>query len=304
LNISDVSVAVHVAPQAGATTTIEVLGPLRFMASRTNVWFSLAQDYSSSDGTVSMHRGAKLVHAYLDGNSVIAAPVTYARDVLPGEDKDADEFVVSIRVPCSMLTLDAPIDEMSDGWAEGNRSAEKAATGSWWEPLVKARRVRLYAHPWKGSPFVDIVHRYCYECFTFAQIGQQGEWLKVRSGGEGVSVRGWLRRSTMKEVPRPILGRGYGCDGDHMSGNVFDCDRRKGTVYDGPATLKARTQVFATPGRGEWATVVEDVKVQVRYDEGDTWAQVGDVPGVRFGKWLRAYVPLTALVLPVRNTEQ
>lgn len=57
------------------------------------------------------------------------------------------------------------------------------------------------------------------------------------------------------------------------------CDDPPG-VYRGPAKIAVGTPVYAQPGRGEWATILDDKDVEVRYKEGDPWAAVTVVPGL------------------------
>jgi len=299
VDIENVPAAIKVVPYAGVAATIEVQGPVRFMAQRKNLWLTLAKDFASADGLVSMRRGSKLVHAHLDGNAVIVAPVLYYNDVLSGEDKDADEFVVPVRVPCSILTLDEIHDEALDTIHENDEFAATPSDATWWEPKSETYHIRIYAQPKASSRFVDIVHPSCSNCIELLGVGERGAWLNVQSYGEGVLARGWLQRSTVK--PGLGNGRGWGCSGDHRHSTIW-APRTKNLIYAGPARIPATTQVYAKPGEGAWATVIEDIEVQVRCYAGDTWAQLIQVPGV--SSWSHAYVPLSAVVIPNVNGDR
>jgi hypothetical protein len=56
------------------------------------------------------------------------------------------------------------------------------------------------------------------------------------------------------------------------------------------------TTLFAGRGTGAWATVEKDAVFQIRYDEGDAWAELTNTPGVA-GPEMRAYVPIAAIKL-------
>jgi hypothetical protein len=299
VDIQDVPATIKIAPYAGGAATIEVQGPVRFTAQRKNLWLTLDQDFASADGLVSMRRGSKLVHAHLDGNAVVAAAVVYYNDVLSGEDKDADEFVVPVKVPCSTLTLDKIDDEALATVYENDEVAAAPRGATWWEPKSEAYRVRIYAQPTASARFVDIVHQGCSNCIEFVEVGKLGGWLNVQSYGEGVLARGWLHRSTVK--PGLGNGRGWGCSGDHRH-SVIWAPRKKNLIYAGPAKIPATTQVYARPGEAVWATVAEDIEVQVRCYAGDNWAQLVQVPGVT--SWSHAYVPRSAVVIPNVNRDR
>jgi len=133
------------------------------------------------------------------------------------------------------------------------------------------------------------------------EVGELGAWLNVQSYGEGVLARGWIRRSTVKPIPPGLAGRGWGCSGGHRH-TIGWAHRTKTPIYAGPAKIPATTKVYAKPGEGAWATVAEDIEVQVRYYAGDTWAQLSNVPGVWSGS--HAYVPVSAVVIPNVNADR
>ncbi len=76
-----------------------------FRGTRKNVWFTVAREIAVANGVVHLAEGAELVHARADGDGVVASVVQWADDVLPGEDKDPDEVIVGVRVPCRAVRL-------------------------------------------------------------------------------------------------------------------------------------------------------------------------------------------------------
>lgn len=73
-------------------------------------------------------------------------------------------------------------------------------------------------------------------------------------------------------------------------------------VYRGPAKISMGTMVYAQPGRGEWATILDDRDVEVRYKEGEPWAAVTVVPGLfeqgGCDDLAHAFIPTSALQRP------
>jgi hypothetical protein len=51
--------------------------------------------------------------------------------------------------------------------------------------------------------------------------------------------------------------------------------------------------IFADRGAGAWAKVEKDGLFRIRYDEGDTWAQITQLPGMN-GPRIPAYVAVAA----------
>ncbi|HEY5961285.1 MAG TPA: hypothetical protein VIV60_32230, partial [Polyangiaceae bacterium] len=90
LSVFEVPVAAEVPHGRSAPVELEITGAIAFSAVRKNVWMTVVDDYSSIDGMVHMRRGARVAHAYVQQEQVIASAVLYANDVLEGEDKDAD----------------------------------------------------------------------------------------------------------------------------------------------------------------------------------------------------------------------
>lgn len=254
LDLQSVPALIQIPKRAEAFATIEVERPLKFTAHRKHLWLSLLEDFTSADGLVVIRRGAKLVHARVDGDSVLAAAVEYTDDVLPGEDKDAEKYVSAIRLPCSILTLDDPEAEIPE-----QAEASAAPEATWWEPKTATNRVRPYAGPWLGARSVDIVDETCAQCIDFIQVGERGAWLNVARYAEGVVTRGWIRRSALKKSPPELVhGHSSGCAGEHGPGLGGE-HRPVLPVYQGPATLRAATRIFAEPAYGLWATVTEDI---------------------------------------------
>jgi len=112
-----------------------------------------ASDYPSPDGTVRLRRGAHLVNARVERESVVASAVLYANDVMEGENKDADEMASPVRIPCSLLTLgavevadedrDAP--ETTRQWLVEPKRSEVAFTCARNQPT--GHRLSKYQHP-------------------------------------------------------------------------------------------------------------------------------------------------------------
>ena len=92
-------------------------------------------------------RGRRAGDARADGYGVDASVVQWADDVLPGEDKDPDEVIVGVRVPCRAVRLgnkhgenddddEATAETTTDDAAEANPASEPHRR---FEPISRLR---------------------------------------------------------------------------------------------------------------------------------------------------------------------
>jgi len=286
IGISKMPVTATIHKHKGSLLDLDVTGAFSFAALRRNVWFTAAADFSSSDGMVKIHPGARLTNTRVEGEAIVASVILYANDVLEGEDKTPDELVDPVRIPCSLLMF-GPLKTTD----EEKRSA---TPGEWWAPKTDTYRVRLHSRPFDGAPYVDVKTPPCDNCLEFELLEEQGAWLHVERTGERASANGWIRRSLMRRIPAGS-GRGWGCGGNHERRYRWYHNSRV-QHYDGPATLREGTKVFSSPPHGEWAIINSELEVEVRHFKGKEWVELYGVPGLvgLFG----AYVPLDAVFFP------
>ena len=297
LNVFEVPVAAEIPQGWSAPVKLKVTGALAFNAVRKNVWMTVVGDHSSDDGVVQMHRGARITHAHLQREQVIATAALYANDVLEGEDKAPDVMVFPVTVPCSLLTLD--FMEMDDAESVASESGETL----WWQPKSYRSAVQLFAKPTVASKSVQLTSPFCVDCLEMKEVGVSASWLQVETTGEGVTVRGWVRRSALQRKAS-AGGQGQGCAGDHNRG-LGGVHRARRPAYDGPAEVRAGTQVFSNPPLGRWAVVTTDIEVNVHYVHGEGWVELREIPGIESSPEgliaLHAHVPLESVSFPSPN---
>jgi hypothetical protein len=112
----------------GSHAHIDVSGAIAFQGTRENVWLSVARPVVVANGMVRLTEGAQLVHARADGDGIVASVALWADDVLPGENKDPDDVIAKVRVPCGAVRLgDAQGTGDDEGDDEGDAASEADA---------------------------------------------------------------------------------------------------------------------------------------------------------------------------------
>ena len=295
VDVKDATVAMTLPTEAGGPVGLVVDGAFSFTASRANAWLAIISDLSTAGGMVTLRRGSRLVDVTADGDMVVGSAVMDADDVLEGEDKDPDEVVTPVRVPCRLL--------VAGGVEADDRQADEDYPPSdvWWKPKgpeSEAAAVQLRASRSTDAPSVLYRTPHCLgpSCISLEQIEDADDWLLVGRSGSGVTVTGWVPRSQIEKLP-PGDGawRSYGCHGHHGRG-FRGRSKTPAGWYEGPAAVRAGTRVFADPPEGEWAVFTRDTPVMVSYDRKEEWVWLYQVPGL--GEWVPAFVPVERVTFP------
>jgi hypothetical protein len=274
----------------GASIAISVKAAIAFQGARKNVWYRVARPLTVADGMIALEGGAQLVDAVSHGNDVVASVVMRAEDVVEGEDKQADETVRFVRIPCGALTLDAP--EQGEDETADEPEAAGGDEGRWWIQRKAARSTTLRAQPRAEATRAVLTTTLDDYHFAFERVAEQGRWMRVRRLGSGVRVTGWIRRGELEPSNEPE-GVAGGCSGDHgpgLSGRGWG-GKPPVTVYKGPAHLRVGAQLH--DGGDPWATVrqSEGFEVEVFDWNGRTLVEVTGIPGVGVDSWRARVAP-------------
>ena len=214
---------------AGSSVRLDVSGAIAFRGTRKNVWFTVAREIAVANGVVHLAEGAELVHARADGDGVVASVVQWADDVLPGEDKDPDEVIVGVRVPCRAVRLgnkhgendddddEATAETTTDDAAEANPASEPhgrfepdlAPALGWWRNRGPRRSVAVRAAPRADAAVVTLATSVIGEGqFDFEGVEARGAWLRMRRAhlGRGnrrmeSAARSWSRSMARWDAP-------------------------------------------------------------------------------------------------------
>jgi len=263
---------------------LDVEGPIAFKGTRRNVWYTIARALTVSHGMVELAPGAHLVFARARGNDVIASAVLRADDVLPGEDKDPEETLGSLRIPCAALTLDHEVRNVEEDEA-GDDDTDVPDDASYVVTRRAEHSIDLRAGPYESAPRVTLTTVVENERFIFRRLAESGAWMRVARRGGGVRVAGWVRRARLEAFDGAETSMG-GCSGDHghgLSGRGFGGEQPK-TIYNGPVRVRVGAKV--DDGSGAWATVVQPDGFEAHvYDWGGRRHAELTIPGVGVSPW-------------------
>jgi len=248
--------------------------------------------------------GAEVVSARAEGRAVIASVVMWSDDVLDGENKDPEEIVRDVRIPCDALTLGGAGDEdekeESEVFGDGD-AGDEAHDAVWWWTRGARRKVQLRAWPRAHAPAVTISTAYEGEqLFFFRQVGERRGWLRVTRGGAGARVTGWIRRGALERRDEMVVGRSTMCTGRHgpgMGGRGGFGGHPPRIRYKGPARLRIGARIETSEGY-PFGTVKQDVSFGVVLIEGAVWAEVSAIPGVHLPEWEAMMVDVADVILP------
>jgi hypothetical protein len=171
--------------------------------------------------------------------------------------------------------------------------------GRWYQ--VRGSSVQVHARPDARAPSVSLGSGHCDGCIQVREIQRRGAWLLVERVRWSGVVRGWIRRRAVKPL-RDGEPHGWGsmCTGDHhwlqRAGHGWAGGPPAG-LYEGPATVRAGTPVYADGQQGRWATVVRDTEMKVRFVPGWSSTELIGIPGM-IGSYLPAHVSPAAVTLP------
>lgn len=294
VNLADVPARATIG--AGSRVRIDVSGAVAFQGSRANVWFAVAKPVRVENGIVRLAEGAEVVHARAEGNDVVASVVQWADDVLPGEDKDPDEVIVGLRIPCDALRLgdthgeadDASDDETDAEAAVGHRTfdADLSPRLGWWRNRGSRRSVVVRAAPRADAAGVTLSTSVNGEgLFDFEGVEKRGTWLRVRRAMWGAEIVGWIPRAELVAFDGP-MGRSTMCVGNHGGGlNGRGWGGKPPVIrYQGPARLRVGASIEYGDGQ-PWAKVRRDDTFEVLLFEGHPYAELTSIPGIGVPSW-------------------
>jgi hypothetical protein len=305
---------------AGSGVRLDVSGAITFRGTRKNVWFTVAREIVVANGLVRLAEGAELVHARADGDGVVASVVQWADDVLPGEDKDPDEVIVGVRVPCRAVRLgnkhgendddddddEATAETTTDDAAEAGPASEPhgrfepdlAPALGWWRNRGPRRSVAVRAAPRADAAVVTLATSVIGEGqFDFEGVEARGAWLRVRRAIWGAEIVGWIRRAELVAFDGP-MGRTTMCVGNHGNGLSGRGWGGKPPVirYQGPAGIRVGASIDFGD-RQIWAKVRRSENFEVLMFEGYPYAELTFIPGVGVSSWY-AMVDVADVILP------
>ena len=266
----------------GARTPLRVRGTISFDATAASLWYDVARPVETFHRMVKLRRGARVTNARAAGDHVVGAVVMNDGSGVPGEPA---ETATPVRVPCSALVLGVDYDEV-----EGGVSGD----GTWWQTRGVPARIGLRARPDpNAAALVVAVHAGSSVPLVFGRLEVRGGWMRVARAGAYVVVTGWVPRTELDSTPQAPASDG---GGPRQGPGLWGWGRRaKPSFYEGPARIAVGTTIYAEHGQGPWATVESGEELfKIRYDQGDTWAEVVEIPGV-LGPEIRAYVPVSAI---------
>lgn len=302
VHLDGVPAQVRLGPRRRASVRIQVNGSIAFTGWRRNVWLTIGRPLTLAQGMVTLDRGAKVVEARLRGDEVLARPVLQANDVLAGEDKDPDETLGPIPIPCDALTLDeGPEEEDQDvddaNAANGPNGPDTA--DRWWAQRRSRRSVTLKAAARDDAAELTVATVVHGAKFWFEHVDERGPWVRVSRAASGVRATGWVRRAELEPLDGPE-GSGGGCHGDHgrgLAGRGWGGKPPK-TIYRGPARLRPGTKLT---NHGEiWATVIapDGFEVELFEREGRRFVEITHIPGVVAHAWEVEVDPAALLDVP------
>lgn len=308
LNLSDVTATVRLPRHNKGGSEIAVSGPVSFQATHHNLWYRASSDYVSRDGVVTVSRGSYFVDVHLDGDAVVGFAVVSRSDHAASSGEEPQETVGPLDLTCDLLTLGGDEPQSQPHKKRPPSGSEVTQGGHFWRPKNQEGRVLFYAGPDASTTSRVLSNVSCADCLEFLQLGERGQWLLLERLGQGVRARGWMHRDSIAPIPYDghVLGVGATCDDCDHSSYAFGEGMASGSApakrYEGLATLRAGTKVYASAGKGAWGEISKEVKVTVRHAEGDRWVQLWELPGITGAGQgplgLYAFVPIEGVVFP------
>jgi hypothetical protein len=259
-------------------TIIEVHNVLSFSATTGSLSYRVSRPLETSHGMVRLAAGATL------------SPVVAAGGAVRGELelRGRSEIVPSVEIPCDALTLNVPPKPSDDRLIIGD--------GTWWQTKGERHRFTLRAGPDEGAARLVLTIRdptTHSDRLFFERVEQRGTWIRVAREGFLAVVTGWVPTTAVEAIPGEpsVTGCCYGSTAG--AGYSGEGRRAKPYLYEGPAHIAVGATIFADRGAEAWAKVEKDGLFNIRYDEGDTWAQITRIPGMN-GPRIPAYVAVAA----------
>lgn len=275
-----------VATARGRKLTVEVGGAIAFTASHEHkLWYVVARPVVTD--LVTLAPAATIIGERGVGGELVGRAVVYASDVMPGEDKPADEAVSFVRVPCDLLTLDGV--DVEDRASSDAVSEQRARSPNYFDSLEgddtywhsrRGNAIVLRSKPSARAAKVTFKSTLCedLDCLTLVGLERRGRWRKVGVSNQGVTVTGWVPANRLVRARDGAVGYAYGCTGDHEHNARFDFGP-PAPVHE--VRMRVGTRIYARPNADVWATVQRDDEVfKVSYEPGDDWARVIAIPNI------------------------
>jgi hypothetical protein len=268
--------AVQATPAAAADCVpVHVRGRLEFDATGAQIALRPTAATDVEAGMVTLSDSTRLLGP-VDHDGDVAVEVAIADDVT----------LSPVVVPCAALAIDVPFRFIFN-----DPSVEPLAAV--WEPRVDPFTIREL--PGEGRAIE--VHASAPVLVPFTERERSGEFLRVEvQWTDGAALRGWVQASEMEQTTAGGYGGDPGSGEAHGHGHSGCGGPGR---YCGPADVEAGTPVFAEPGTGRWATVLDGRGVDVMLVEGEEYAAVREIPGVaesgESGQIRHAWVPSAAV---------
>lgn len=276
-------VVATVPDRAHGRTTLEVHDVLAFSGTTDPLTYRVSVPLQTAQGMVKLAVGATVAEA-VAVNGAVEGSI---------ELRGSAEILRSVRIPCNALTLDivpraSPEKDPDDHLPGGD--------GTWWRGRTERHRFTLRARPDERAPAVSLTVDDSGTDPTplvFERVEARGGWVRLGREGFRTVVIGWAPVAAVEATSRPPAATGCCYSSTSGPGLWGEGRRAKPYAYEGPAHIAKGTTIFADPGAGPWAKVEKNGVFRIRYDQGDTWAQITDIPGVG-GPEISAYVAVTA----------
>ncbi len=283
-DVRDVPIAAHVPARCGDPMTLHIGGALEFFGSRDDVWLTVARDVTTSDGMVTLGRGAQVLDACMQGDRVFVTAIMSSDDVLEGEHKGPDQFISNVEVPCDALTLEQPVASDDDADSESESESEFPDTEkyTYWETR-RGNKLKLYRKPQTKAAARAIENPVCEgeNCIRYIrEISILPGWVHVEVFGGGIGVRGWVPIKQLRRADGVTYG-GIFCTGNHGSGFHGFGFGGSGSIREG--IVRRDTVVYAEQGAGAWGRFTTATRVKVYVTPKESWASLISVPGLSGG---------------------
>jgi hypothetical protein len=250
-------VAVDVAPaDRPECVPVHVRGRLEFDATGAQIALRPIAATDVESGMVTLSDATRLL-----------GPVDHDGDVAVGVAIADDVTLSPVVVPCAALAIDVPFRFIFN-------DPSVAPLAAVWEPRVDPFTI----HELPGQGRTIEVHASAPVLLPFTERERSGDFLRLELvWTDGAALRGWAHSSDMQQT----TAGGYGGDpgGGEPHGHGHSGCGGPGR-YCGPADVEAGTPVFAEPGIGRWATVLDGRGVDVMLVEGEEYAAVRENPGI------------------------
>jgi hypothetical protein len=276
----------------GLPATVAISGVVAFTGTTRDVWYTVATPVTAASGMVRLLRGARLVGVRARGSHMLGSAVVRAGDVHVGHNREPDEKIEGISVPCDALTLDDldHADEATPGSMGGD--------GTTWGLRGRRRRMVLRSAPSPAATAVVVVAPGGEVDLVGERLAEREGWMQITTAAESVRLTGWIPRQQLEHLDSVVGGGSTcGCSPAPLFATIY-ADRKP--HYQGPARIAPGTVLSGPGGVGSWARVEKAAEFQIVIFDGSDSVEVTAIPGVA---GLRSYGYVQrAAVTPTRRS--